>query len=206
MDKKTRDRLTELYEDAGFPSFAKFKKAVKKDGLALKDKDVKDFMKDQESFQIFKARGVKQKDFYPIFGYPGTWQADTSFMPKALVRKGAKMKAIMTIINVNTRKAYAIAAKSANAAEMVNLVQKVKDKGEKIHFLGTDLGSEFRSKDFEQEMQEQGIEHFTHESGKKESYDNNHMGKIERLNRTFKDIMLKLLESKKVKYWPGAGH
>jgi hypothetical protein len=202
MDKKLFDQLAEIYEDAGYPSLAKFKGKLKQNGMKVSHKDAQSFLTNQEQFQVFKKRDIPQKKFFPIYGAPNSWQMDTAFMPRTFIGQpgNRKKKAIMTIININTRKAFAHAATEATAKEAVELIDKVLDAGEEIDFIGTDLGGEFKSA-FKAKMREIKATHIQHEKGKDEKYDHNHMGKVERLNRTFKDIMMRLLEGGKTKIW-----
>ena len=76
MDKKLFDQLAEIYEDAGYPSLAKFKPRVKKAGIRLTDKQLKKFLEDQQGFQMFKQRHIKKKKTtsqYTRSLTPGRW-------------------------------------------------------------------------------------------------------------------------------------
>jgi hypothetical protein len=55
------------YEKAGFPSIGKFKARLAKMGHTVSTKELKDFISDQEQFQLFKSRKVNRK--IPSFQY-----------------------------------------------------------------------------------------------------------------------------------------
>jgi hypothetical protein len=91
----------------------------------------------------------------------------------------------------------AIKGSIAKPSEVIELLKGVKD----IVNLSTDKGSEFINKEVKDYLENRDIKHRTWQEGKKDSFDHNHLGKVERSNGTIKNIIFKLLESKKTKKW-----
>lgn len=199
MDKKMFDELAQIYEDSGYPTLAKFKARVKKADYVATEKQLKEFLTEQKGFQMFKQRKILRKDYLPIYGKPNTWQMDIAFMPKGY--QNSRHKGIITYININTRVAFAVPIKAENEADSIKGMKALLAAHPKVKLMGSDRGVGFTSKNFTEFMEANKIEHHMWKEGKKDTFDHNHLGKIERFNRTFKDMLMKELEMRKTSTW-----
>jgi len=156
-------------------------------------KQVSDIIKNIELYQEFKTPEVKT----PLQVYAnedGQYMADLIFIPKhKTANKGYGI--ILTIVNMNSRKAYAIPMKSKADVPTVfgEWVEKVTPK---ITTLQTDKGTEFLNKAMKTIYKKYDISHYT------SSEDNhNQLGMIERFNRTLKAKFTRLFHSRGKNEW-----
>jgi transposase InsO family protein len=130
--------LKNLYYDprTGLSNMNAFYIRAKK--LGYDRKEVAKFLSRQEAYQINKQQ--PDTPYFPIWGMPHTFQADTLDM-------GAKeyrgWRYILNIINVNTREAWAIPCKK-KSVETDLFIEWFKTN--KVKVMQVDLGSEFSSK------------------------------------------------------------
>ncbi|KAK3242968.1 hypothetical protein CYMTET_47355 [Cymbomonas tetramitiformis] len=151
------------------------------------DGDIDTFIKDFEFHEGIKLdkRNIKYNPVDKV-----SIQADLAFIPKdKSVNKGYAV--ILTAVNVNTNKAYAIALKSKTVRDKNNkrsedvegIVPAMRRliKETKMDTLSTDLGSEFTNKPVQALLKEKGIKHYT-----SQKEDHTRQGKIKRFNKTLK--------------------
>ena len=140
------DLLKDLFKDQGSPSQKQFKKYLAKNGYEITNKELTSFIKDQESFQLFKRRKIKKSTFFPIYGEIGSFQCDTTLFPNIFAKSNGDSKGFINLININTRFMYCLEIKRdvATADEVIMLLNKVKG----IKNISTDRGSEFLNKTF----------------------------------------------------------
>ena len=187
------------YEKLAFPSVARFKAWLKKQGHEYSTKELVAFVKDHSITQLFKTRKVKKDAFFPIYGAPNSYQCDTTFFPDIFKGSNNGSKGFLNLININTRFMHCLKIKGAQATpqEVIKLCGTVKG----MEFLSTDRGGEFKNAQVKDYLEGRQIEHKMWNVGKDDSYDHNHLGKVERSNGTIKGIIYKLLEAAKTKKW-----
>ena len=89
----------------------------------------------------------------------------------------------LTIININTRKAYAYKAKNKNTKTILELIKQFyRDTGEQVNIITSDNGSEFIAKTIQDWAEDKKIEWYF---GEPENHSK--LGIIERFNRTLKE-------------------
>ena len=109
--------LQEVYYNpkTGFGNANKIYQRVKGKGITLKE--VREFIKNQDVSQIHKP--VSRHEYYPIYsGKSGAYQADLMFYYR-YKKKNRGYAVILTCININTRKGYAIALKNKQPDEVI---------------------------------------------------------------------------------------
>jgi hypothetical protein len=208
--EKRRDVLADMYYDPkqGFLSEGKFYHKVAK--LGYTKKEVREFLREQEVFQLHK-RKVKRV-YYPITaGGEGSYQADLTFYD-AYKKKNNNYSGILVWINIHTRKAYAEAVKGKRVVKDKNqevvdvlvdedsivgaskrILKRIK---EKVNNLTTDSGGEFVNHKFHALMEKEGIS-ITHV----EKDNKNKMGKVERFNRTLRGMIEKYITAHNTTRW-----
>lgn len=177
--------LTKLYLDpeTGFQSAPKLYKKAKAIDASITNKIVKDFLASQESVQITKE--TKRAKYHHIVAHhPGNgWQMDLMDMSKySTINKNYKW--ILTIIDIYSRRAWALPLKS-KGAEHVEAALKELFKTDKPEQISTDLGGEFK-KEVSKLFEKHNIKHWQYEPGS-----HNTLGIIERFNRTLRTMLRK---------------
>ena len=132
--------LRSLYYNprTGLSSLYKFFQRAKSQGYS--NKEVAEFLARQEAYQINKQI-QKLPVYFPIWGMPHSYQADTIDMGN---KEYKGWRYILCIINVRTRKAWAIPCKK-KSEETDLFITWLKDNP-KVKTLQTDLGTEFSKK------------------------------------------------------------
>merc|ERR1711991_505600 len=172
--------------------YKKLKKLNKKVTL----KQVKNWLKNQATYQIHYSKHKKIK-FLPIFSHKsGSYQMDLTEMPR-IAGKNKGFRYILTAIQINTRKLYAYKSKSKSAASIKKLLNQfkrdVKTHNETfplnnrprkpyIHRVTTDAGGEFKSN--KNWFRDNDIELIIVNPNNKKYT----TGKIERVHRSLKDL------------------
>jgi len=186
--------LSEIYfnPSSGFIGADKLYQKVKQHGLTRKN--VKDFLDSVEVNQRFK-KPVKQ-EYYPIYGKErGYFQCDLAFLPKWKKWNNGK-DVLLTIININTRKAYAYGLSSKKAGYILEAFKDFLRKADVVNVVFSDNGSEFLNKSVQDLFKNHSIEHVTFE-------EENHqkLGIIERFNRTLKMMINKYMKANHTVKW-----
>ena len=205
------DKLKEIYYDPQDPGsyggVEKLYRSGKKANIkGLTRAKVKRFLSDQQAYSLHKRvrRNFERNPTY-VKGIDAQWQADLADM-QALSRKNGGHRYILTVIDVFSKKAWAIPVKSKSAKDILEAFKQLFREAapRKPARLQTDAGKEFLNKDVLGLMKKEGIHHFVSRSDKKAAV-------VERFNRTIKsriwtyftahqtrryiDILPKLLES-----------
>lgn len=123
-----------------------------------------------------------------------TWGADLADMGTWKAENNGHNQ-ILTVIDVFTRYAWAVALKSKEAGEVRDAFDKiVKESGRKPKHLWTDQGTEFKNKKLKAWREEHDITlYHTYGQGKSAI--------VERFNRTLKTIMWRELDARNTKDW-----
>jgi hypothetical protein len=185
--------LTKVYYDpkTGFVSAKNLKKILP--DIPIKDIDA--FLKRQEVSQLHKPKG--KTEFYPISGPVGTYQADLTFYEQ-YKHQNKGFYIILTVIEVNSRRAYARALKNKTAETIIEAFGEVMDEAQgyqPMTVVGTDRGSEFNKK-FTSFLDDNAVNHYQSDTG-----DKNKMSMVERFNRTIRDKIERYLTSRNTNKW-----
>ena len=152
---------------------------------------VKRMLEQQEGYQLHRQ---KKDVFFPIIGRgPGSYQADLMFLDEY-----KKFKAILCIINVNTRVAYGYALKTKEGIDekLEEWLEQMKKDKLQVNYIQTDKGSEFVNKDVRGVLDKWGIEHDTVNVG-----DHSAQGKVERFNQTLRRLITIYQDANKTRDW-----
>lgn len=156
-------------------------------------KDIQAVLQKQEAYQITTSN--RNTFYHPITGLANSYQGDLTFYDQ-YVKYNSGYTAIVVFIEITTRKAFCYAIKNKTKTEIVSVFQKfIKDAG-KVEFLTTDQGSEFNSKLFKDAVSDLGIVQYFSEVG-----DKTQMGKVERFNRTLRDMITKYMTTNSTTTW-----
>ena len=183
------DKLKEIYYDPNDPGsyggVERLFKRGKEAGIPNLTRDqVKKFLADQQSYSLHKParRHFKRNPTY-VKGIDQQWQADLADM-QGLSRDNKGVKYIMTVIDVFSKKAWALPIMNKSAKEMLAAFQHLFKLAHprKPERLQTDAGKEFLNKDVQGYLREEGVHHFVSNSDQKAAV-------VERFNRTLKSRM-----------------
>jgi len=122
-----------------------------------------------------------------------TWGADLADMSK-YVEDNDGYRYILTVIDIFTRHAWAVALRTKNGPDLVRAFKKIFATGRKPRKLWVDQGGEFVNRDLAKLRAEHKIEMY-HTFGKGKS------AIVERFNRTLKTIMWKHLAALDSRQW-----
>jgi transposase InsO family protein len=182
ISEKVQTALQEIYAET-LASAIPLYRAAKKKGLEVTQKQVKEWLLDQEAEQIHK-KVIKPKVFLPVVpdDHLATWVLDLGFLP--LYKNYNKgYHSYLAAIHMTTRKAVVVPLKKKDAGTILEafetFIQKADPKPQKIN---TDAGSEWTNKRFEKYLSQHSIEHTVASVG-------DHTGAqsiIESFNRTLK--------------------
>lgn len=190
MVKSKLDELSQLYRDPKFPgSFGgvrKFLTAVREKGLHLSEKDVKNWMKDEDLYQLHKP---SKKNFprRPIIvqGIDHLWQADLSDV-SSLKAHNSGNRFLLFVIDAFSKYAWVRAVKDKTASTLTSAMKEVMETTRRspLH-LQTDKGSEFVNVQMKQLMRNKGVNFYTSQNEETKA------AFVERLQRTYKTKMFR---------------
>ena len=190
-----KEILNKYYYDkqTGFISAPRLHKKLKEDGHKITLKQVSEFIKAQEVNEVFE-KADDTDILFPITSKSNhDYQTDLAFMPQ-LKAKNKGYTIILSIINVMTRKLYMVPLK--NKTEVTKAFEDFIRTVKKIDNLTSDNGSEFVNKKFSMLMNSNNINHHSNQTG-----DHNHMGIIERVHRTIKGLLNRMMRANKSVAW-----
>jgi len=183
------DRLKEVYYDPNDPGsyggVDRLFRRGKEIGIKGLTRDkVKKFLADQQSYSLHKpARRHFSRNPTYVRGIDHQWQADLADM-QGLSRDNSGYKYIMTVIDVFSKKGWAIPIKNKSGKEMLSAFKNLFHLAHprKPERLQTDAGKEFLNKDVQGYLKQEGVHHFVSNSDQKAAV-------VERFNRTLKSRM-----------------
>jgi IS30 family transposase len=153
-------------------------------------REAKRFLSEQEVNQLHKPN-TKKTHYYPIMGTPGTYQADLTFYDQ-YARKNHGYKMILTVIEVNSRRGYAIPLKNKSIDTVIqafgDVIEECDDYLPMVS-VTTDSGSEFKKK-FTDFLHKEGIKHYTTDPADKHA-----LGLCERFNRTIRGFIERFMSA-----------
>ena len=165
-----------------------YKKLNKK----VKLKDVKIILDNIENQQIYKKEDNK-KNYIPIASPSGTYQIDLTFYDN-LKKFNNGYGILLTIININSRKAFVYKMKNKTADTVVNIFKDfINEEKDDIKIIEADEGSEFINSKFKKLLSDNNIELFLFNK----SISPNSLAYVERYNKTIRTKIDKYLKSYK---------
>ena len=183
-------KLKNTYYDPskGFSSISELSRRTK-----IKPSEVKEWLLQQETYTRHKP--VKERHQYRrviVEGIDDQWQADLCDM-RNLSEYNNKYKYILTVIDVFSKYAWAVAIKTKTGNEVSIAFAKI-FKQRKPNRLQTDKGTEFINKTTQELLRKHSITWFATENEFKAQI-------VERFNRTLKGKMYKYFTANNTRQW-----
>jgi len=152
--------------------------------------NVKRFLSSQEAYTLHKPlrwKFVRRKTYSK--GINDLYQADLVDLTN-ISRYNDKHRFLLTVIDVFSKRAWAIPVLNKSAQRVTEAFEKVLSTGGNCRMLQTDRGSEFLNSTFQQMLKINNIHFYTSNSDTKASI-------CERFNRTLKTKLFKYFSYKK---------
>lgn len=175
-DEEVDKELTKLYYDENLTyGRDKLFKTLQERGITIPRHRIEKWLKSQKLYQMTKPT-KKQKNFQIVQSknVNKVWNID-------LVEIGSGI--VLGCIDSFSRYAYGRVIPNKKANSVVSGLKSIFNKAKKPSLIVSDNGPEFVSKETEAFFKEEGIKHITTTPHNPQAN-----GKIERLNRTFKDL------------------
>lgn len=189
MNQKLKNLYTISNNPGSYSGVNSFLKSLKKQNIKIKDKKVKKWLLDHESYSLHRP---KRKNFERrkviVPGIDHTWQADLVDV-SSLSDKNDEFKFILTCIDVFSKYAWVVPLKNKSGKTLEKAFETIlslKRIPQKLH---TDKGSEFYNKDFQRLLTKHNIKMYSTESELKACV-------VERFNRTLKERMWRMFTEK----------
>src|SRR5277367_4926729 len=175
------DKLKEIYYDPSHPaSYGGVAKLSAASGLS--QKAVKDWLRSQAAYTLHKAARVRfTSRKYHVSGMDHQWQMDLVDM-QAYAADNDGFKYILTVIDMFSRYAWAVAIKSKSPKDVKPAFESIFVLGRKPLKAQSDQGLEFESATMKSFFRGHSIEQFSVKSQYKAAM-------VERFNRTLKTKM-----------------
>ena len=189
--------ISSLYynPETGFQSATKLYRKAKELGLKVTQKQVTEFIKNQETAQLNK-QSTKKEVYNKIiaYGVNDIWQSDLmDFQALSKFNKGYKW--LLTIIDIYSRYAWCIPLKTKSTDNVREAFIEL-FKEDAPQNLTTDNGKEFLGNAMQNLLKKENIKQWTHEPG-----NHNTLGIIERFNKTVRLWLNKYFTANRTKNW-----
>jgi hypothetical protein len=185
------------YKD--FPSLTNLYKSAKAINPNITYKIVKEFLKNTEENQIYKAKPTKfyhLKSYFPF----QRCQIDILDLINYVPRNNNGYRYLFLLIDTFTRFVFAIPLKSRTTDEifdtLTSILQEIKNKGFNVETLDSDNETGFNSKKIVDFLQKEGITQNFSNVG-----DHNSLGIIDRFCRTIRELLNKYTNSRNTTRW-----
>lgn len=188
------DQLSQLWQSHGYPGAAKLLSIVKSKGLAFTNKQVQEFVAQQETAQVHrkipKHTGIPITTSNPRMGF----QADLLDMSKYHSQNRGH-RWILLVIDIFDRKVAAIPMANKTAETTLQAMKQAFGQIGKPHMLTSDSGSEFKGA-VDKFLEHNHIVHHT-----TEPLDHNVLGIVDRMSQTVKHMISKHMHHKQTTNW-----
>ena len=199
MVKRNRveEELRNLYYDpqsaVAFGGVSKLLKEARKKNIS--PAQVKRWLKKQLSYTLHKGLKRKfKKNRVIVNGMDEQWQADLVDM-QSFARDNKGIKFLLTVIDVLSKRAWAVPLKNKTGAEIIKAFEKIFKEGRTPEKLQTDAGSEFMNRQFQTFLKKWNVYHFV-------TYNQTKAQIVERFNRTLKNKMWRYFDYANThRYW-----
>ena len=186
--------LRDIYYNikTGFKSEKKLYATAKKEDQSITHKQVKEFLKNEETNELFEKNRTSKKGELMIVSPQNSYQGDLVYFKD----KDPKYIGILCMVNINTKKGFVEPIEKKNIQSNVNafnkILKRMKKENLQIDNLTTDNESSFLSGTFQDILTKNDIKHFTNEVG-----DHNTLGIIDAFSRTLKYYQRKISNLRK---------
>jgi hypothetical protein len=197
-DKQTK-LLQKLFYKEGLMTVKKIKTRLKQLKETIKETDIKDFIENQESYQIQKQpTRTNKKNFRPIVAYTPheLWMIDLLDTRTMNPLKNKGYKYIMTVVDVFSRYAFTEPIKNKTTKSTAEAFEKIIKRADRPpDYIQSDNGNEYK-REFKKVVEKYNIDH---------NYviadDHRGQGIIERFNQTLRDWIEKVRTSRNTQNW-----
>ena len=155
---------------------------------SITKKEVEEWLKRQESYQLNYSKPTKRKTYLPIYSEnPNAWQLDLTFIPQ-YKKQNRGNYVLFTAINITSRYGYVSFSTNKKASTILALM---KDFVDLVHpeKIDGDKGSEYINKEFTDYLRQSHIESNFYKS------DSHKLGIINRFHRTLKEKITKWMSA-----------
>jgi Integrase core domain len=164
---------------------------MKKQSVKYTKQDLINWLKLQEQYQINRQNN-KKINFQPIVAPYKTFMCDITYYIQ-FSRINGGYNAILTMVEITSRKAYAYPLKTKGAEEVLNQFKKLKEEVKEIKGIECDEGSEFVNKKFREWCETEKIKLITFNG----ELNKNSLGIVNRFHRTLRSIITKVFPNGK---------
>ena len=151
LPPKKEDLINEVYENNNYPSLEKLFQLLKKKKIDVSRKDVKDFLQNQIEQQLTTTHKIKKATGHiTALNVDECWQMDVFNLQKySNDNKGYEY--IFAVVDVFSRKAWAIPTKNKEAETITKALQAIIDdnEGEPPRVVTGDNDSDYKSAKFQ---------------------------------------------------------
>ena len=197
MEKNEENEILEVYREYGYPSAQKLVKILSDNGIVMSLKKIQGIIQKNTQYQTFKKSTAKKVGSHMVAFRPNQiWQADLLDFQK-YAKNNHNNRFILIVVDVFTRKAYAVAIKKKTAEDVLNAFKDIVYKAYSFpEKLITDNGNEFLNKMLTPYLEESGVVHETNDPGYHPT-----LGIIDRFSRTIKEKLFKSFADNKNVIW-----
>ena len=194
---RVEEELRNLYYDpqsaVAFGGVSKLLKEARKKNIS--PAQVKRWLKKQLSYTLHKGLKRKfKKNRVIVNRMDEQWQADLVDM-QSFARDNKGIKFLLTVIDVLSKRAWAVPLKNKTGAEIIKAFEKIFKEGRTPEKLQTDAGSEFMNRQFKTFLKKWNVYHFV-------TYNQTKAQIVERFNRTLKNKMWRYFDYANThRYW-----
>jgi hypothetical protein len=154
MNQKFQRHYTDPSLSGSYSGLESFYRALKKRGLSVKKKELKEWLLSQKTYTLHRNKVNKfQRNRVIVSGLDDTWQADLVDMQK-LSKQNNGYKYLLTCIDVFSKYAWIVPLENKFGKTLVAAFKKILKQGRRPKNLQTDDGKEFFNKDFKQLLKE----------------------------------------------------
>ena len=144
------------YEDLNFIGVNPLYELAQKQDKTITKEFVSNWLKSQSTQQQTTTK-IKKKEFQPIYSDDFySYQIDLTFLNK-YKNSNDGIYVLFTVININSRYAYAYYGKNKETSTILNFLEKFKKDSKQILKITLDSGSEFKNKKCMQWFQDNNI-------------------------------------------------
>ena len=185
-----------LNSSASYSGLNNIYEEAKKKIPSIKLNDVKEFLKKERTYTLFRPRRLKFKRLKTIpSGYMTDMQCDLCIFDN-IKNKNRNYPYLLVCIDVLSRKIFVAPAKSKRSEDMIQSFNMVFEKSKiKPHKIYSDSGVEFEAKKMKKYFEDNEILKYVMHSP------HLHAGVVERANRTIKGRLYKYFSEKNTTNW-----
>ena len=179
------DKIIKYYNEFAYPSSQNLYTIMKEAGEKVTSKEVQQVVNEQLASQLHKKQKVKISSHMVAYFENEKWLMDLLDM-QIFAGSNKGYRYILIVVDVFTRKGFAIAIKTKGVDDVLNALKEIINKNGKPLKLISDNGKEFLNNKMKNYLNEMDIYHETNELGYHKA-----LGVIDAFSRTMKNKIYK---------------